>query len=195
MSNINKIKSTLSFATTSLLLNACSTESNNPQAVANTSAPELIGTWQSTCVVLPSSKLSTTGNSAVTLAAASGGGNSGGGSSSGGQSRRDTITFNQDGRAQFLSEYFASGNCNSSTRLPASMLNSLYFVGNSTQERFGSNTVELDYQAGSDRVYSMFQVVNNIELYIGDEDASSSGHNGTSATARFDGLGVRMSKQ
>jgi len=43
--------------------------------------------------------------------------------------------------------------------------------------------------------YSMFQLVSSTALYLGDEANSTTGMDGSSASNRYDGLGVRMDKQ
>lgn len=191
-----KLTASLSIATT-VLLQACGSSGSDsgPAPVPNTTAPELVGTWKSNCIVNPTPRSQPDSGTTVTLAAASGGGGGGGGGSTNGLSRIDTITFNQNGRAEFLSEQFSSTICNTNTRLPSSFISSVYFVGSPTLDRNGAQAVELDYNASGTLLYSIFQVSSTVDLKLGEEASSTSGNDGTSSTTRFDGLGPTLTKQ
>ncbi|MGB5397304.1 MAG: hypothetical protein WBN96_09150 [Gammaproteobacteria bacterium] len=190
MAQFNKISTTLSIAAT-VLVQACSSSATDsgPTPVANTTAPELVGEWRSDCTNTPSPKSSP---ATITYAKASGGG----GGSGGGESQRDTIIFNQNGRAEFSTEYYATANCNTSTLASVDRVDYVYFVGNATTANDSSVTTELDYSSSSATLYSMFQVVNGgIDLHLGDSAQSAPGNDGISPATRLDGLGDALRKQ
>lgn len=181
MTNIKNISSALSVATT-MLLGACSSDSTDsgPAPVANTAAPQLIGSWQSNCVTTQS-------GTSTTVTQASGGSSSGG--VSGGEAFRNRVIFNQDGRVEFITEDYATSNCNVNTLANVYRYNAVYFIGESTLANDSSQATEIDYSDSSSTTYSIFQIVNNTELYLGDGTSSSPGNDGNSEAARFDGLG------
>jgi len=188
MAQIKKISATLSVAAT-VLLEACSSGSSDsgPTPVANTTAPQLVATWQTNCIVTQNS------GSTTTTTGASGG--SGGGSISGGAAYRSSAIFNQDGRVELFTESYATSNCNANTLSALNRYNAVYFVGGTSLANDGSQVIEIDYSDSNSSTYSIFQVVNDTDLYLGDASASSAGNNGSSAATRYDGLGPRMLKQ
>ena len=189
MSHLKNINKTLALATT-VLLQACgsagSDTTSGPEAVVNVKAPELIGTWETGCVAT-----SLSGTSTVTQA--SGGG--GTGSISGGEAYQITAVFNQDGRVDFTSESYATSNCNANTLSSSGLYSAVYFVGEAGVANDGSPVTEYRYSDSRSTTYSIFQVVNGIRLYLGDEAVSSTGNNGDGPTTRIDGLGVEMLKK
>lgn len=189
MAHIKKISTTLSVAAT-VLLEACSSSSSDPglSLSPNTKAPELIGTWQSNCTIIPSAAK----NIAATFVGASGGNGSGGSSS--GDAFRYTAVFNQNGLAVLSTENFATTNCNANTSVSSGRFESAYIVGDATFANDGSPATKINYNTTTSTTYSIFQIINNNDLYIGDENQSSPGNNGSSETARYDGVGVRLSK-
>ncbi len=183
---IGTIRTSLALAA-GMLLQGCGSESESggPAAEENIAAPELVGRWQTDCVSVPGSSSTTTVTSA-----------SGGVIPVGGDTRRDTITFEQSGNVEFVSEYYRSSNCNNNTRLPAYTLNTVYYVGDPALDRNGLDVIELDYIANGDRVYSIIRIVGTNGLYIGDQPASTSGNDGSEAALRYDALGAaRLDKQ
>jgi len=190
MAHIKKISSTLSVAAT-VLLEACSSggseSASEPTPVANTLAPQLVGIWQTTCIATQNS---TTAANTVTQAS----GGSGGGSVSGGAAYRTSAIFNQDGRVEFLRENFDTSNCNASKLSSVNRYNAVYFIGTTGLANDGSQITEIDYSDANSTTYSIFQLLNSTDLYLGDAAASSPGFNGSSETSRYDGLGPRMLK-
>ena len=187
MAQIKKISTTLSVAAT-VLLEACSSGSSDsgPTPVANTTAPQLVATWQTDCIVTQNS------GSTTTVTQASGG--SGGGSISGGAAYRSSAIFNQDGRVEFFTESYATSNCNANTLSALNRYNAVYFVGGTSLANDGSQVIEIDYSDSNSTTYSIFQVVNDTELYLSDATTSSAGNDGSSEASRYDGLGPRMLK-
>ena len=189
MTHLKKINTTLAVAAT-VLLEACgsagSDSSSGPAAVVNVKAPELVGTWDTGCVATSQS-----GSSTVTQA--SGGG--GTGSISGGEAYRITAVFNQDGRVDFTSESYATSNCNANTLSSSGLYRAVYFIGEAGIAKDGSPVTEYHYSDSTTTTYSIFQVVNGIRLYLGDEAVSTIGNNGASQATRIDGLGVEMLKK
>jgi hypothetical protein len=186
MAQIKKISATLSVAAT-VLLEACSSSGSSdsgPAPVANTTAPQLVGTWQTDCIVTQNSGSTTTTTGA-----------SGGGSISGGAAYRSSAIFNQDGRVERFTESYATSNCNANTLSALNRYNAVYFVGGTRLANDGSQVIEIDYSDSNSTTYSIFQVVNDSELYLGDASASSTGNDGSSEASRYDGLGPRMLKQ
>ena len=189
MAQFKKISATLSVAAT-VLLEACSSSGSSesgPTPVANTTAPQLVATWQSDCIVTQNS------GSTTTTTGASGG--SGGGSISGGAAYRSSAIFSQDGRVELFTESYATSNCNANTLSALNRYNAVYFVGGTSLANDGSQVIEIDYRDSNSSTYSIFQVVNDSELYLGDASASSAGNDGSSEASRYDGLGPRMLKQ
>jgi hypothetical protein len=189
MTQFKKISSTLSVAAT-VLLEACSsagTESG-PTPVPNTTAPQLVATWQTDCIITQNS------GSTTTTTQASGGG--GGGSVSGGAAYKNSAIFNQDGRVEFTTESYATSNCNANTLSSLNRYNAVYYVGVASLDNNGSQVTEINYSDSSSSTYSIFQVSNSAdELYLGDSAASSPGNDGGGEVTRIDGLGPRMLKQ
>lgn len=189
MTHLKKINTTLAVAAT-VLLEACgsagSDSASAPAAVVNVKAPELVGTWDTGCVAT-----SLSGSSTVTQA--SGGGGTGG--ISGGEAYRITAVFNQDGRVDFTSESYATSNCNANTLTRSGLYRAVYFIGETGIAKDGSPVTEYHYSDSTSTTYSIFQVVNGIRLYLGDEAVSTTGNNGASQATRIDGLGVEMLKQ
>jgi hypothetical protein len=191
MAHFKKITTTLSVATT-VLLEACSSAGSGsepgPEPVPNTTAPELVATWQTSCVLTSNS-----GSSTVTQA--SGGTGSGSGGTADGEAFRSTAVFNQNGRVEFSIEYFATSNCNANTLSGTGLFNAVYFVGETGLANDGSLVTAISYSDSSSTTYSIFQVLNGLDLYLGDETASSPGNDGSSTATRLDGLGPKMLKQ
>ena len=171
------------------MLEACSsagTESG-PTPVPNTTAPQLVATWQTDCII--------TQNSASTTTVTQASGGSGGGSVSGGAAYRNIAIFNQDGRVEFITESYATSNCNANTRSSLNRYNAVYFVGGASLANDGSQVTEINYSDSSSSTYSIFQVSNSTALFLGDSTASSAGNDGDGEATRIDGLGPRMLKQ
>jgi hypothetical protein len=192
MARISKITSSLSVAAT-LLLEACSSSGSSSDSslspVANTLAPELVGTWQTTCIAIQ--------NSATlpdTVTGASGGSSGGSGGVSNGSAYRTSAIFTEDGHVEFIAENFATANCNANTRSSLNRYNAIYFIGEPGFANDGSQVTAINYTDPDSTTYSIFQLVNNTELYLGDPLASTPGYDGSSDTTRFDGLGARMTK-
>ncbi len=189
MAHMKKISSTLSVAAT-VLLEACSSsgsDASGPTPVANTTAPELLAAWETAdCVIIQNSGSTTT-------TSASGG--SGGGSISGGEAYRARVEFTQNGRVEFSTEYYATANCNPNTLNTISNYRAVYFVGDPATAGNGSAVTEIDIGHLSGTTFSIFQVVNDTELRMGEAAMSTPGNDGSSETSRLDGLGPRMLKQ
>jgi len=187
MSQSKNITTSLSVAAT-VLLEACSSSGTDsgPTPVPNTTAPELVATWQTDCIV--------TQNSGSTTTATGASGGSGGGSISDGVAYRDSAIFNQDGRVEFITEVFGTSNCNVNTRSSLNRYNTVYLVGGDSTANDGSAVIEIDYSGSSSMTYSIFQLVNSATLHLGDASASSPGNDGSSEATRYDGLGPRMLK-
>jgi hypothetical protein len=192
MSRVNNISSSLSIAAT-LLLEACSGSGSGSETtlspVANTQAPGLVGTWQTECIP--------TQNSAAmpdTVTGASAGGSGGSGGVSGGDAYRTSAIFTQDGHVEFIAENFATANCNANTLSSLNRYQAVYYIGGPSLANDGSQAVGIDYTDPDSTTYSIFQLVNDTELYLGDPAASSAGNDGSSEATRFDGLGPRMTK-
>lgn len=185
MAQIKKITSSLSVAAT-VLLEACSSSGSDPgpTPVANTTAPQLVATWQSDCIVTQIS------GSTSTTTQASGGG--GGGSISGGAAYVSKAVFNQDGRVERSNEIYATSNCNTNTLSSVNQYNAVYYVGEATLANDGSPATEIKYSDSSSSTYSIFQVVNGTSLYLGDATTSSPGNDGGSEATRLDGLGAEV---
>lgn len=195
MAHFKKISTTLSVAA-SVLLEACSSAGSDatsaPVAVANTSAPELVASWQTGCIITQNS------GSAGTITQASGSGSGGGsGGVSGGAAFRSAAVFKQDGHVEFSTENFATSNCNANTLSSYSRYEAVYFVGAAGSSNDGRDDVtEISYQDTSSTSYSVFQLVNGSTLYLGDVAASSPGRDGSSEDSRLDGFGSdAMTKQ
>ena len=191
MAHMKKISATLSVAAT-VLLEACSSsgsDASGPTPVANTTAPELLGTWETpTCV--------TTQNSGSTNTTTSASGGSGGGSISGGEGYLARAEFTQDGRVEFSTEYYANAECNANTLFAVSDYSAVYIVGGAAVEINGSSPVTaIDISDTSSTTYSIFQVVNDTELRLGEASVSTPGNDGSSDASRLDGFGPRMLKQ
>ena len=185
-----KISTTLSVAA-AVLLEACSSSSTDsgPAPVPNTTAPQLLATWETDCIISQSS------GSTTTVTQASGGS---GGSISGGAAYINRVVFKQDGRVEFSTEYYATSNCNANTLSSFNRYNAVYFVGGPGIANDGSPVTEIDYSDSNSSTYSIFQIINSNELYLGDATTSSPGNDGSSEASRFDGLvGIdsRMLKQ
>ena len=192
MQHTKKISSALSVAAT-VLLEACSSSgsdgSTGPTPVANTTAPELLGTWETPSCV-------TTQNSGSTNTNTSASGGSGGGSISGGEGYLARAEFTQDGRVEFSTEYYANAECNANTLFAVSDYNAVYIVGGAAVEINGSSPVTaIDISDASSTTYSIFQVVNNDQLRLGDASASTPGNDGRNDASRLDAFGPRMLKQ
>lgn len=188
MAHIKKISASLSVAAT-VLLEACSSSGTDsgPTPVPNTTAPQLLSSWETDCIVTQNS------GSTTTTTQASGG--AGGGSISGGAAYISKVIFNQDGRVEFTTESYATSNCNANTLSSVDRYNAVYFVGGAGLANDGSPVTEIDYSDSSSSTYSIFQVVNNTELFLGDSTASTVGHDGGDEVTRIDGLGPMMLKQ
>lgn len=175
MTHFKKINTTLSIAAT-VLLEACNSSGSDsaaaPAAVANTTAPELIGTWATGCVATSVSNTTTQ---------ASGGG----GSISGGAAFSNTAVFTQDGHIEYTAESYATSNCNVNTLASSGLYEGVYFVGEAGVASDGSPVTEFSYSNSSSTTYSIFQVISGISLYLGDPTVSN---NGGSQATRIDGL-------
>jgi hypothetical protein len=186
MSHLKKVNNTLALATT-VLLQACGSAGTDsisgPEAIVNVKAPELIGTWETGCVAT-----SLSGSSTVTQASGSGGT----GSISGGEAYKITAVFNPQGHVDFISESYATSNCNTNTLSGSGSYSAVYFIGETGIANDGSPVTEYRYSDSASTTYSIFQVVNGSRLYLGDESSSSTGNNGDSQATRLDGLGVEM---
>lgn len=192
MAQTKKITSTLSIAAT-VLLEACSSSGSGtdsaPVPVANTTVPQLIGTWQTACIITQNS-----GSSPSTMTQASGGSGSGSGGVSGGAAYRTSAIFNQDGHVEFLSENYATANCNANTLSSLNRYNAVYLIGGTGFANDGSDVTEINYTDSSSTTHSIFQIINSTDLYLGDPAESSPGYDGSSEATRYDGLGDRMRK-
>jgi hypothetical protein len=188
MTTIRNISTSLSAAAT-VLLQACSSSGSGsdsgPTPVANTLAPQLVGSWQSNCIVTQNA------GSTTTVTSASGGG---GGSISGGEAYKNNAIFNQDGRVEFITEYYATSNCNANTLAGLNRYNAVYVIGSDTFANDGSPVTEINISDASSTTYSIFQVVSGTSLYLGDAAASSAGMDGSSEASRYDGLGSSLLK-
>jgi hypothetical protein len=172
-----------------MLLEACSSSGSDsgPAAVANTAAPQLIASWETDCIITENS------GSTSTVTSASGG--SGGGSISGGEAFRTAAVFRQDGHVEFTTEYYATANCNANTLAGLGRYNAVYYVGDTALANDGSPVTAIDISDSTNTTYSIFQVVADSELYLGETAASSTGNDGDTEATRHDGLGARMLKQ
>jgi hypothetical protein len=192
MSRINNITSSLSIATT-VLLQACSSSGSGsdttPAAVANTQAPGLVGTWRTACIAIQDSTVMPD-----TATGASGGSSGGSGGVSGGDAYRTSAIFTEDGHVEFIAENYATGNCNANTLSSLNRYEAVYYIGGQALANDGSQVTEINYSDPDSTTYSIFQLVNDSELYLGDPAASSPGYDGSSEAARFDGLGPRLTK-
>jgi hypothetical protein len=189
MAKMKNISTSLSVAAT-VLLEACSGSGSGsetgPIPVANTSAPQLVGSWESNCIVTQNT------GSSTTVTSASGGG---GGSISGGEAYINNATFNQDGRVEFITEVFATSNCNANTLAGLNRYNAVYEIGDDTFANDGSPVTGINISDSSSTTYSIFQVISSTSLYLGDAATSTSGMSGSSEATRYDGLGSRLLKQ
>ena len=184
MAHLKKISSTLSVATT-VLLEACSSGggSSTPDAEANTTAPLLIGDWQTACTITTQGTATTTGSSG------------GGGSISGGQAFIANASFTQDGHADLSAEYFSSTDCNTNTSSGISSFDGVYFIGNTGRANDGSDVTAIDISDSRSTTFSIFQIVNGVSLYLGIESESSPGNDGNQQSTRHDGLGERYTRK
>lgn len=178
MPMIKNISAALSVATTVLLV-SCSSESTDsgPVPVANTLAPELVGSWKTACVA--------TLQGTTTTTQASGGG--GGGGASGGEAYRSSATFNQNGRVTFFNESYATSDCNANKLSGTSTYKAVYLIGDVI---VASEARKIDIIGSNSTTYSIFQVGGATQLYLGDATNSSPGYDGSSDAARFDTLGI-----
>ena len=186
MAHVKKVTSSLSVAAT-LLLEACSSSGSgsesSPTPVANTLAPELVGSWQTRCVITQNS-----GSSPATMTQASGGGGGGSGGVSGGEAYRTSAIFTQDGHVELYTEYFATANCNANTLSSLNRYNAVYSIGDAGTARDGSLVTEINYSDSSSTTFSIFQLVNGPVLYLGESSTSTPGNDGSSEATRLDGL-------
>ena len=190
----NPIAAALSAATFALINTGCSSDGGGDgnSGTPNTNAPELVGSWKSSCVTTSTSNINPN-DQIVTITGASGGGGGGGGSSSG-ASNQTSLSFNQNGALTGQVEYFAVSDCNPTFSEGFYNFNITYTVGTNTQAADGSPAKELNLIDGGTTTYSIFQVVNSINLYVGDEQQSTVGNDGSSSGTRLDAFGVRYSK-
>ncbi len=189
----NKLASTLSIATL-VLLKGCSGGDGGSDEPSNdnTAAPELLGDWISDCVA--GSNTSTT-NRVIAVTSPSGGGNGGGTNTRSGDSSRTEVTFNQNGTATGSVEYFDSVDCNPSLTTGIFFFDVEYTVGSAVIAADGSNAIAINLSDNGSVTYSIFQVVNSFELFLGDELRSSPENDGTSPDRRFDSFGARYNKR
>ncbi len=186
MAHLRKISSTLSIAAT-VLLGACSSDgggSSAPDAVTNTSAPLLIGSWQTACTI-------TTQGSSTTSTGASGGG----GSVTGGKAFIAHASFTQDGFVDLSAEFFSSTDCNTNTTSGTNNFDGVYFIGNPGLANDGSDVTGIDLSDSKSTSFSIFQIVNGVSLFLGIESESSAGNDGSKASTRHNGLGERYTKK
>ena len=187
MPHLKKISTTLSVAS-SLLLGACTAsqpdDKSGPEPSPNTKAPLLIGEWQTTCITTAAGTSTSTGASS-----------GGSGGISGGEAFIDTVTYNQDGRFKLSTENFSTSNCNANTSSGFNIYEGVYVVGNTSLANDGSSVTNIDYSDASTNTYSIFQIVGSINLYLGNQDKSSTGQDGNSSTTRLDGLGPAFQKK
>ncbi len=188
MSQLKKISCTLSIAA-SVLLEACSSGGSDASLslTANTVAPELIGSWQSRCTITP-----TSAGRSETYAMASGGGGSGG--SPKGAAYIELAIFEQSGLVKLITENFATTNCNANTSTGRDYFEAAYITGGATFANDGSPATQINYNTTSSSTFSIFQIVDNVDLYLGNIQSSTAGHDGSSEANRLDGLGVKLSK-
>ncbi len=196
MNKTKRISAVLSVATALLLKTGCSDEGGEGDSgqltEPNTTAPQLLGEWRGICKNTPTSTITST---AVTVTAASGGGGGGGGGGANGESERTTITFNQNGTASGVTDYFSASDCNSSFNIGLYRFDITYTVGADLIAVDGSNAKALDLIDGDTVTYTIFQVVNTFDLYLGDAARSTPGNDGVTSATRFNGLGERFIKQ
>ena len=187
MKKTQKLSTTLSIAA-SVLLQACSSPetATTLPAEANTKAPELNASWKSICIATSSGSTSTT-----TQASGSTGGSGG---ISGGTGFITKATFNANGSAVLTTEYFATSNCNTNTSIGTDQFNTNYFIGNASEADDGSPVTNIEYKTTNSTTYSIFQIVNNISLRLGNADAGTSGLDGSSESNRLDSLGIELDK-
>ncbi len=187
MKKINKLSTTLSIAA-SVLLQACSASetATGLPAEANTKAPELNGSWASKCIATSS------GSTATTTQASGSSGGSGG--VSGGSAYITQATFNADGSAVLSNQYFATSDCNTNTFIRTERFDTNFFIGNASQANDGSPVTNIEYKTIDTTTFSIFQIVNDVSLYLGDADSSTSGHDGSNESKRLDGLGIELDK-
>ncbi|PCJ83857.1 MAG: hypothetical protein COA54_14850 [Thiotrichaceae bacterium] len=186
MAHFKKISSTLSIAAT-VLLEACSSSgggSSAPDAEANTTAPFLIGNWQTACTI-------TTQGTSTTTTGASG---SGGSSVTGGKAFIANASFTQNGHVDLSAEFFSSTDCNTNTSSGTNNFEGVYFIGNASLANDGSDVTGIDLSDTESTTFSIFQIVNGVSLFLGIESESSTGNNGSNQSTRHDGLGERYSK-
>lgn len=193
MARLNKISTTLTIAA-SILLEACSssgTDANSgPAPTPNTTAPQLVATWQSDCIITQNS------GSGSTTTQASGGGGGGSGGTSGGEAFQDTVVFNQDGRVAFSTEYYSTSNCNANTLSGTGHYDAVYVIGAPGFDINGSPVTQISYSDSSSTTYSIFDTINgDVDLYLGNKEASTPGQDGSTEANRLDGLGDKLSKQ
>jgi len=188
MAHLKKISSTLSIAAT-VLLGACSSgggddSSSAPDAEANTTAPLLIGSWQTACTI-------TTQGSSTTTTGSSGGG---GGSVTGGAAFIANANFTLDGHVDLSAEYFSSTNCNTNTSTGSNNFEGVYFIGDASRANDGSDVTGINISNAESTTYSIFQIVNGVSLSLGIESESTAGNDGSKESTRHDGLGERYNR-
>jgi len=188
MTFTKKISSTLSIAA-SVLLSACGSDSGDtgnsaPDAVANTTAPLLIGSWKTRCLIISQGTSTTT----------TGASGSGGGSVTGGDSYIAKATFTQPGNVTLSTEFFASTDCNTNTSNGSSDFSGVYFIGAAGLANDGSDVTSIDFSNASSTTYSIFQIVSDSNLYLGNEAKGSTGKTGIQQVNRHDGLGEKYLK-
>ena len=178
-----------------MLLEACSSSGSgsgsdaSPTAEANTQAPGLIGAWQTACIAVQASSVLPD-----TVTGASGGGSGGSGGVAGGDAYRTIAIFTAEGQVEFIAANYATADCNANTLSSVNRYQAAYYIGEQGLANDSSQVTEIDYSDPDSTTYSIFQLVNDSELYLGDPDASSPGFDGSSEATRFDGLGPRMTK-
>lgn len=183
MTNLKKISTTLSIAS-AFLLGACSSGGSDSdsddelEATPNTKAPQLIANWQTACTILTQGTSTTTGASGS------------GGSVSGGDSFIATANFTQDGHFELNTEFFASTDCNSNTSNGFSNFEGIYLIGDASLANDGSDVTNIDISDSESTTFTIFQTINGINLFLGNQGESSADTDGTKATTRFDGLGT-----
>ena len=189
----NRLTAALSAATLTLLNGGCSSggDGDSNSGTQNTTAPELIGSWEGACITTSTSFIN---DRIVTVSGASGGGGGGGGGSSSGSSEQANLSFNQNGTLSGQVEYFAVSDCNPTFSEGFYNFSITYTVGNDVQAADGSPAKELNLTDDGVTTYSIFQVVNTVNLYVGDEQQSTPGNDGASSANRLDAFGVRYSK-
>ena len=181
MKNNKGIYSALSIATLSLLQQACGSSGGDEDSVVltpNTSAPELVASWVSDCDGSASS-------SSTTTSVGTSGGNSG---TVRGNFSITQFTFNQDGSGTAATESYDESTCtNTNLLVSINNANFSYEVGDNTLDNNGMTAIEVNINYNGSINYTMSRVINN-DLFLADQDNSTAGNDGSSASKRLNGF-------